>query len=86
MSQTWENGEKTNFGPDFGPIFFSWVLPLLDIRHCRNLSLYAISRKTYGPNSIKWWKPHFGLDLGPLGSIQAAKFFFPQKNSGSVSQ
>ena len=25
--------------------FFSWVLPLLDVRHCRNLSSYPISRK-----------------------------------------
>ena len=33
--------------------FFSWVLPLLDVKHCRKLSLCAISRKTYDPNSIK---------------------------------
>ena len=43
-----------SFGPDFGPfgpnfelkIYFSLILLLLDIRHCCNLSLYAISGKT----------------------------------------
>ena len=51
-NQTNENGKKkkkkkkTNFGPNFdffGPnlvpqFFFSWVSPLLDIRHCCKLS------------------------------------------------
>ena len=32
---------------------FSSVLPPLDVRHCHGLSLYAISRKTYDPNSRK---------------------------------
>ena len=37
--------KKTNFGSDFGlirpkfgpPIFFSWMLPLLDAKHCSKL-------------------------------------------------
>ena len=54
-----ENTGKPHFGPDFGssdPIwaqnFFSQVLPQLDVRHCRKLSSYSISRKTYDPNSV----------------------------------
>ena len=54
MNQTWENGKKTSFGSDFGPFgpklgpksYFSWILPLLHVRHSCKLSLYAISRKT----------------------------------------
>ena len=61
VNQTEENGEKPNLGPDFVPfvpnlacpIFFSWVVPLLDIRHCCKLPLYVISRKIYDPKSIK---------------------------------
>ena len=45
-----------SFGPDFGPKFFSQVLPLLHLRHCCKLSLYAISRKTNKANLRKWRK------------------------------
>ena len=46
--------------PKFGPPkFFSWVLPLLHVSHCRKLSSYAISKKTYDPNSRKWRKTLF---------------------------
>ena len=51
----------------WGPDFFSWVLLILDVRHCHKLSLYAISRKTYDPNLANGEKPHFGPDLGLLG-------------------
>ena len=57
MNQTLENSNKSNFGPKFRPkIFFSWVWPLLDVRHCRKLLSNSISCKTYDPNSRKWWK------------------------------
>ena len=64
MNQTWENGIKPNFEPDFGPfwpifgpkIFFSWLLSLLDVIHCCKLSLYAIWKKTNVPNLRKWKK------------------------------
>ena len=60
INQTWENGKKPSFGPDFSPLgqnmdpkTFSWILPLLHIRHCCKLYLYAISRKTNEPNLRK---------------------------------
>ena len=46
---------------------FSWVVTLLDVRHCRKLSSYSISRKAYDPHSRNGEKPNFGPDLGPLG-------------------
>ena len=57
--QTQENGKKPQFEPDLGQIwaqniFFLRILPLMDVKHCSKLSWYAISRKTYDPNSIKW--------------------------------
>ena len=58
--QTQENEKKHNFGPKFGPQkFSSWVLPLLDVRHCRKLLLSSILRKTYDPTSSKWQKNSF---------------------------
>ena len=53
-----------------------WFLPLLDIRHCRKLSLYSISKKTFDPNSRNSEKPHFGPDLGPLDLNSGRYFFF----------
>ena len=35
---------------NLGPKFFSWILPLLILRHCCKVSLHAISRKTNEPN------------------------------------
>ena len=76
MNQTWENDKKPNSGINFrsfdlnlGPqIFFLWVLPLLKVRDCCKLSLYAISRGK---------KPHFGHDSGTLGpNLGCKKFFF----------
>ena len=81
-----------NFGSDFGPFgsyvgtqfFFSYVLPPLDVIHCRKVSLYSISRKISDPNSKKSGKkPYFGPDLGPLGPNLGHQVFF--QNSGFVS-
>ena len=49
---------------------------LLDVRHCHNLSLYLISRKTY-PNSIKWRKSLFSAWFRPIGPNFFP--FFPPK-------
>ena len=64
MNETWENSKKPSFRPGFRsfvlnlppppPQFFSWVLPLLNVRHYCKLSFYAISRKTNEPNLRKW--------------------------------
>ena len=51
------------FGP---PKFLSMVLPLRDVRHCRKLSFYAISRKTYDPNSFSAWFEPFWPKFGSL--------------------
>ena len=85
MNQTWENDQKPNFGLDFGPfgrtlvshILYSWVLPLPDVRHCRKLSPYVVSRKTYDPNSGEWRKDTFwDIDLGSLGPNSSHHFCF----------
>ena len=84
MNQTWENGKKPSFSPNFGPFgqnmgpkfFLLWILPLLDLKYCCKLSLHVVSRKTNEQNLRKWlWPnwPKFGC-----------KLFFLQK-SGFVS-
>ena len=45
MSQTWENGEKLNIGPDFGSFG-----PYLGTTIGCKLLFYAVSRKTNDPN------------------------------------
>ena len=113
MMQTWENGKKPKFRPNFGspknflwllpllvigdssklssydsfksnfgsfgshldPQSFLWLLPLLDARHCCKLSSYSIWRKTYDPNSRKWWKTSFWAWFRPVGP----KFGPPKK-------
>ena len=84
MNQTWENGEEPKLGPDFdlfGPnlepqVFFSWVIPRLYVKHCCKLSLYAISRKTQDPNSIKWRKNLFWAWFRTVGPKFRPPFFF----------
>ena len=56
-NQTWENGEKPNFEPNFGPFgpnldpnIFLWVLPLLVAGRCSKLPPYVIPKKTNEPN------------------------------------
>ena len=73
-SQISENGEKPNSGLQFGSFatkfwfskFLTWLLPTLDVRHCCNLYLYAISRKTNNSNSRKWRKTSFWTWFRPL--------------------
>ena len=54
--------------PNFGlRKLFSCVLLLLYLKYCRKLSLYAIWRKTYDPNSGKWRNWAWFRPIGPLG-------------------
>ena len=60
-NQTWENGKKTHFGPDFGPFWPKfgsqknlWILRQLDVRHYCKISLYWVSKETNEPNLRKW--------------------------------
>ena len=82
MNQTWENGKKKLIlVPILVPLAqiwarkkLLWILPLLDVTHCRKLSLYEISRKTYQPNLWTWQKK---LVSGPiLAQIRADNLFF----------
>ena len=74
--------KKTSFGTDFGSfgsnlgpqIFFSWILPALDITHYCKLSLYAISRKTNEANLRKWPKLLFQVRFWP-------KFVLPSQTN-----
>ena len=75
---------KNSFGTDFDPFglnlipknFFSWILPLLQVRNCCKLSFSAISRKTNEPNLRKWKKPSFETNFGPFGLNLGLKNFF----------
>ena len=62
------------FELNLDPKIFSWILPLLNLRHCWRLSLYAISRKTYLNANGK--KTHFGRDLGPFNPNSDRQFFY----------
>ena len=87
MNQTWEKGKKRQ-RPKFGPpifFFFFWILPLLDIRNCCKLSLYAISRKTNKSDLTKWQKKT--LVLGPiLGHLGCQIFFFFKNLARSITR
>ena len=80
INQTWGNGKKPTFEPDwsFGlPKLFTWVLPLLNVRHCCKLWLYAISRKTMEPNLRTWQKKLIlGSILARFAQIWVQRFFF----------
>ena len=94
MNQTWQNGKKPNFGPDFGPLdtnqdpqFFSWVLPLLGVRHCHKLSLHAIPRENiWSKTQENDKKPHFGPDLIPVGSKFGLPIFLKKNLTSSVTR
>ena len=56
MHQTWENGKKTNLGPDIGPFGTNLVSQIFSTR-CSTLlqTLYVISRKA-NESSLKKWQ------------------------------
>ena len=90
MNQTWENGKKSNFEPHLGPLWpkfgpqkiLSLTLPLLDVRNCCKLSLYAISWKTWENDK----KPSFGPDFGLFGSNLGHQFFSYKNLASSVAR
>ena len=79
---------KPNFGPNFGLFwpkfgrkkFFSWVLPLIYIRHCCKLS-FCMQFQEKLVNQI--WnngkKPSFRSDSGPFDPNLAQQIFFFKK-------
>ena len=87
MNQTWEKAKKLISGPISAPLdqiwcpqIFLWVSLLLDVRNCRKLSSQQISRKTYDPNSRKWWKTSlFWTWFRPAGPKFRTSYFFFSK-------
>ena len=77
--------KKTNFGPDFSSFgakcdpqnFFSWVLPLLEVKHCCRLSLYVIPRKTNEQTWENGQKPSFRTNFASYGPNLGLRNFFP---------
>ena len=61
-------------------IFFSWVLPLLNVKHCCKLSLYAISKKTKELNVRKWQKTSLWAWFRHAGPKFGLHFFCCCKN------
>ena len=58
--------------------FLSSLLPLLGVRHCFKLSLYAISYREPKLMNQTWQngkKPSFRLDFGPFGPNSGCQFF-----------
>ena len=74
---------KRKVGPIFAglvqflaPNCFSSVWLLLDVRLCRKLSSYAISRKTYNPNPRNWQKTSLWACFGSAGYKFGPPIFF----------
>ena len=86
MKQTWNNGKKPSFRPDFCPFWpkfglqktFLWVLLLLDVWNCYILSWHAMSREINEPNLRKWQKTSFGSDFSLFGPNLGPKITFRQ--------
>ena len=83
--------QKTSFWTWLWPLcwkfgsrnFFSWVLPLLNVRHCCKLSLHAISKKTNELNVRKLQKTKFWVRFWPIWSQFGLPFFFQKSGSAS---
>ena len=60
----------------WAPKIFSWILPVLDVRHSCKLSLHTISGKTNEPNLRKWKKTQFWTWFWPIGPKFRLLFFF----------
>ena len=67
---------RSKFAPTPSPQFFPYVLPLLEVKSCRQLLLYAISREKYDPNSTKWQKTSLWAIFRPVMPNFRPPFFF----------
>ena len=94
MNQTCENGKKLSFKPNFGPFgpnfsppkSFSWILPLQDVRHCCNLSLYHISGKVMNQIWENGKKLNLAPDFGSFGPNSSRQNFFFKNLTLSVTR
>ena len=68
------------------PKVFSWILLLIDIRYCRKLSSYSVSRKTYDPNSTKWGKTLLWAWFTHVGPTLVPPFLFFKNMVSSVTR
>ena len=68
------------------PNFFSWVLPILDVRYCCKLSLNATSTKRYDPNSRKWRKTSFWAWFRSIGPKFRLPNFFLKNLTSSITR
>ena len=64
----------------------SWILSLPYIRNCHKVSLYAICRKKYDPNSIKWQKTSFWVWFRYVGPKPGLPTFFSKTLASSVTR
>ena len=77
MNQTWENSEKPNFVPKFGPpilfrgFYFHLMLDIVANYHCLQFQgKYMIQTEENGEET------HFGPDFRPIGPNSGRQVFF----------
>ena len=86
VNQSWENSKKPNFGPTVTRLIQIWTpkrflegFTSTRCWHYSKLSSYAISRKTYDRNLIKWQKRKknsFWTWFRPVGPKFEPSIFF----------
>ena len=82
MNQLWENDKKLILGLILAQNF-SWVLRLLDIRHCCKLPFMEFHEKLMNQTWENGKKPSFGPNFGSFGPNSSHHIFF--QKSGFIS-